>query len=82
MIQHKHETGDLLVSITENCESLIEQTHKRAEETLEFRLTKSGETFHFNPQTQIERDWMIGLTSFEVYNSTFNITEKNYKFEL
>ena len=28
------------------------------------------------------KSWMIGLTSLEVYNSFFNITEENNKFEL
>ena len=29
-----------------------------------------------------DSDWMIGVTSLEVYNSVFNITEENNKFEL
>ena len=82
MIQPKNETEDLLLSITKNCETLIEQTHRKAEETLEFRMIKSRETFYFNPPIQIQGDWMIGLTDLEVYNSIFNITEENNKFEL
>ena len=61
---------------------LIEQTHRRAEETLEFKMIKPKETFHFNPPIHIKGEWMIGLTSLEVYNSIFNITEENNKFEL
>ena len=71
-----------LLSITKNCETLIEQTHRKAEETLEFKLSKSRETFHFSQPIQIQGDWMIGLTDLEVYNSIFNITEENNKFEL
>ena len=82
MIRPKNETEDLLLSITKNCETLIEQTHRKAEETLEFKMNKSRETFHFKPPIQIKGDWMIGLTGLEVYNSIFNITEGNNKFEL
>ena len=81
-IRPKNETVELLLSITKNCETLIDQTHRKAEETLEFKMTKSKETFRFNPPIQIKRDWMIGLTSLEVYNSVYNITEENNKFEL
>ena len=49
MICPKNETEDLLLSITKNCETLIEQTHRKAEETLEFKMTKPRETFHFKP---------------------------------
>ena len=82
MVRPKNETEDLLLSITKNCEMLIEQTHRKAEETLEFKMTKPRETFHFKPPIQIKGDWMIGLTDLEVYNSIFNITEENDKFEL
>ena len=82
MIRPKNETEDLLLSITKNCETLIEQTHRKAEETLEFKMSKSRETFHFSQPIQIQGDWMIGLTDLEVYNSIFNITEENNKFEL
>ena len=82
MIQPKNETEDLLLSITKNCETLIEQTHRKPEETLEFKMIKPRESFHFKPPIQIKGDWMIGLTDLEVYNSIFNITEENNKFEL
>ena len=39
MIRPENETEDLLLSITKNCETLIKQTHRKAEETLEFKLT-------------------------------------------
>ena len=50
--------------------------------TLEFKMTKPRETFHFNPPTQIKSDWMIGSTDLEVYNSIFIINTSNNKFEL
>ena len=82
MIRPKNETEDLLLSITKNCEPLIEQTHSKPQETLEIKMIKPRETFHFKPPIQIKGDWMIGLTDLEVYNSIFNITEENNKFEL
>ena len=82
MIIPKTQTEDLLLSITKNCETLIDQTHRKAEKTLEFKMIKPRETFHFIPPIQIKGDWMIGLTDLEVYNSIFNITEENNKFEL
>ena len=82
MIRPKNETEDLLLSITKNCETLIEQTHRKAEETLEFKMVKPRETFHFKPQIQIQGDWMVGLVNLEVYNSIFDITEENNKFEI
>ena len=82
MIRPKNETENLFLFITKNCETLIKQTHRKAEETLEFKMNRSKETFHFKPPISIEGEWMIGLTDLEVYNSIFNITEKNNKFEL
>ena len=82
MIRPKSQTEYLLLSITKNCETLIDQTHRKAEETLEFKMIKPRKTFHFKPPIQVEGDWMIELTDLEIYNSLFNITEENNKFEL
>ena len=81
MIRPKNEIEGLLLSITKNCETLIEQTHRKAEETLEFKLTKPRKTFHFKPSISLEGSWMIGLTYLEVYISILNITGENNKFE-
>ena len=82
MITPKNETEDLLLSITKNCKTLIKQTHIKPEETLEFKMNRSRETFNFRPPIQVRGDWMLGLTDLEVYNSIFNITEENNKFKL
>ena len=81
MIRPKNETEDLLLSITKNCETLLEQTHRKAEETLELKMIKPRETFHFIPPIRVKGDWMIGLVDLEVYNSIFNMTKENNKFE-
>ena len=36
MVRPKNEIEGLLLSISENCETLIKQTHRKPEETLEF----------------------------------------------
>ena len=82
MIRPTNQTQDLLLSITKNCQTLIDQTHTKAQETLEFKMNRSKQTFHFNPPIQVKEDWMLGLRSLEVYNSIYNITEENNKFEL
>ena len=82
MIQPKNETEDFLLSITNNCEKLIEQTHTEAQETLEIKMIRLKETFHFNAPVEVEEDWMIGLTNLQVHNSIFNITKENNKFQL
>ena len=81
MIRAKNDTKDLLLSITKNCKTLIEQTQRKAEEALEFKMTKPRETFHFIPSIQIKGDWVIGLVSLEVYNSIFNINHTKSKSE-
>ena len=72
LIQPKNKTEDLLLSITKNCDTLTKQTHREAEETLEFKFTGPIQT---------KRDWMMGLISVEVYNSIHNLTEVNCYFE-
>ena len=44
MITPKNETEDSLLSTTKNCETLINQTHRKPEETLEFKLTQKKQT--------------------------------------
>ena len=82
MIQPKNGTEDLTLSITKNCETLIERTHKKAEKTLEFKLTNSRETIHFNPPVEAREDWMIGITDLQEHNSIFDITKEKNEFEL
>ena len=82
MIRPKNEIEDLLLSITKNCEKLVEQTQRKPEETLEFKMTKPRNTFHFNPPIEVKGDWMLGLADLEVYISIFNKTKEKNKFEL
>ena len=81
-IRPKNETKDSLLSITRNCETLVKRTHKKSEETLEFKLIKPRETFHFNARIQVKEVWRLGLVDLQVYNSIHIITEENNKIEL
>ena len=80
MIRPKTETEGFLLSISKIWETLIKQTHRKPEETLDFKIIKSTEIFSFKPPIPIEGPWMIGLTSPEVYNAIFIITEENNEF--
>ena len=82
MVRPKNQTEDLLPSIIKKCETLIEQIHRKPEESLEFKIINPKETFHFNTPVQKEEDRVIGLIGLEVYNSIFNVTEEDNKFEL
>ena len=59
MIKPKNETEDLLLSITKNCETLIEQTHRKPEETLEFKMIQSRKHFILHHQSWLkEIGWL------------------------
>ena len=72
----------MLLLITKNCETLVGQTHTKPQKSVEFKMIKPREKFHFKPPIQVKGDWMIGLVDLEVYNSIYNIIEENNKFEL
>ena len=82
MIRPRNENEDFLLSRTKNCDRLMEQVHRKAEEILEYKNFKSKETFHFNPPVEVKEEWMIGFTALKTYKFVFNITEENNKFEL
>ena len=54
MIRPKNQTEDLLLSVTKNCEMLIEQTHRKPEETLEFKTIKPREIILIHHQSRLK----------------------------
>ena len=52
MFKPRKETEELLFSITKNCETFVDQTYRKAEGTLEFKLTKSRESFSSSPPSE------------------------------
>ena len=61
-IRPKNETEDSLLSVTKNCEMLIEQTRRKPQETLEFKLAKPRKTFSSKPTRNLPlvSKWVTG----------------------
>ena len=49
---------------------------------MDFKWIEPREKFPLNPSIQVKEDWTLGIVDLEVFNSTFNISEQNNKFEL
>ena len=45
-------------------------------------MTEQKESFSFDISLELSEKWMMGVTSLEVYNTVYNITEKNNKLEI
>ena len=72
MTRQKNETEDLLLSITKNFETLIKQTHRKPQETLEFELTYPRQTFPYKPFIDLgPNSKLVGFTCLEVYIPVF-----------
>ena len=63
---------------------MIEQTTTKPEETLQFEMIRSKQTFSFNPPINlVEQDkWFLGVISLECTNSVFKITDENNSFSI
>ena len=63
MVRPKIERKDLLLSITKNFETLIEQTHSKPQKKLQSKLTKPSETLYFKHSIILGFDskWTNGL---------------------
>ena len=72
----------LFLSIAKSNQKIVENTHSKPQETLEFKMTKQKESFSFDVSLLLTEKWMMGVTSLEVYNTVYNITEKNNKLEI
>ena len=48
----------------------------------EFKMNKQKESFSFDIPLELPEKWMMGVTSLEVYNTVYNITEKNKKLKI
>ena len=72
----------LLLSIAKPNQEIVENTHSKPQETLVFKMNKQKESFSFDFPLDLPEQWMMGVTSSEVYNTVYNITEKNNKFKI
>ena len=53
MMGPKNEAEDSLLSVTKNCETLMEETKTKPQETFELRLAQSRETFSITPPNKL-----------------------------
>ena len=72
----------LLLNIAKSNQEIVENTHSKPHETLEFKMTKQKESFSFDVPLTLNEKWMMGVTSLEVYNTVYNMTEKNNKLQI
>ena len=72
----------LLLSIAKSNQEIVENTQSKPQETLKFKMNKQKESFSFDIPLDLPEQWMMGVTSLEVYNTVYNITEKNNKLKL
>ena len=74
--------NELLLLIKKHTDTLIEQTKRKPQETLEFKMNEQMQSFSFNPPINLveEDKWLLAVSSFECTNSIFNITDENNSF--
>ena len=72
----------LLLSIAKSNQEIVENTLSKPQETLEFKMNKQKESFSFDIPLDLPEQWMMRVTSLEVYNTVYNITEKNNKLKI
>ena len=72
----------LFLSIAKSNLDIVENTLSKPQENLEFKMNKQKESFSFDVPLELPEQWMMGVTSLEVYNTVYNITEKNNKLKL
>ena len=76
--------NELLLLIKKHTDTLIEQTKTKPQETLEFKMIRSKQTFSFNPPIYLveEDKWLLAVGLFDCTNSVFNITDENNSFSI
>ena len=72
----------LLLNIAKSILDVVDNTHAKPQETLEFKMNKQSESFSFNIPLELPEKWMMGVTSLEVYNTVYNITSKNNSIQI
>ena len=72
----------LLLNIAKSNLDIVENTLSKPQETLEFEINKQKESFSFDIPLELPEKWILGVTSLEVYNSVYNISNKNNSFQI
>ena len=71
MNQPKNITEDLLPSITKNCKTLTKQIHRKAEETLEYKMVKPKKKHFISILLLFLVRILIGWLGWLIYKSIF-----------
>ena len=74
--------NELLLLNKKHTDNLFQQTKRKPQEPLEFKMKKQMKTFSFSTPSNLpeENKWFLGVTSFEATNSVFNKTDENNSF--
>ena len=59
----------LSLNIAKSNQEIVENTHSKPQETLEFKMNKQKESFSFDILLDLPEKWMMRVTSLEVYNT-------------
>ena len=70
------------MSIAKSNLDIVENTLSKPQETLEFKMNEQKESFSFDVPLELNEQWMMGVTSLDVYNTVYKITEKNNKLKI
>ena len=68
---------NLILSIAKSNQEFVESTHSKPQETLECKMTKQKESFSSDVPLELPEQWMMGVTSLEVYNPVYKKTPIN-----
>ena len=76
--------NELLLLIRKHSNTLIEQTRRKTQETLEVQMNKQMQTLSFNPPTNLveESKWLLAVSSFQATNSVFIKTDENKSYSI
>ena len=83
MFRPQNKTEASLLSFTKVFEKSNKQTHKKSQETQEFKLTQLRDTFSIKPSVYLGLDtkWIIVFTNSEIHSCSSNITEEKGQLE-
>ena len=76
--------NELLLLIKKHTDTLIEQTKRTPQETLEFKMNRQMQIFSFNPPINLVEvgKWLLAVSSLECTNSVFIIFNENNSFSI
>ena len=70
------------LSIAESNSDIVKNTQSKRQEILEDERNKQIEHFPFNVYLELLEKWMMGETSFKIYNTVYNTPPTNNKIKI